>query len=104
MSADRHRLSRGSYVSLDEDQYLVVQHDALDRLPTVVALPATPQPVAHRPPLVVVDSDNDLWIHTYAPATLWRDDLTFSGETISAEIMVAVDAGIASVVDVAVIA
>lgn len=104
MSLERRSLRRGSYVSLDEDQYLVVQHHALDRLPTVVALPATRQPVAHRPPLVVLDSDNDLWIHTYAPATLWRDDLTPSGTTISDELMVAVDAGIAAVVDVAVIA
>ncbi len=69
-------LTRGSYVQVGDATYLVVQNDALEALPTFVGLPATATPLPHRPPLVIRDDANDLWIHTFAPATLLRDDIT----------------------------
>ena len=69
-------LARGAYAQVGGSLYLNVQHDALDALPTFVGLPATATPLPHRPPLIVRDDTNDLWIHTFAPATLLRGDIT----------------------------
>ena len=69
-------LARGTYIQAGGAAYLVVQHAALGELPTVVALPATVTPLPHRPPLIIRDNTNDLWIHTYAPATILKVDIT----------------------------
>ena len=70
------RIERGDYIQTGGNTYLVLQHNALNQLPTIVALPALPRPLPHRPPLVLRDNTNNLWIHTFAPATLLRTDIT----------------------------
>ncbi len=93
-------LTRGTYVQVGGSTYLIVQHDALEELPTLVGLPATPTPLPHRPPLVVRDETNQLWIHTFAPATLLRTDITTLARTAPNDVITIVDAALAALLQI----
>lgn len=93
-------LTRGSYAQVGGVTYLVVQHDALEALPTFVGLPATATPLPHRPPLVLRDDTNDLWIHTFAPATLLRADISTIAGTAPDDILEIVDAALGALLHI----
>lgn len=93
-------IARGTYVAVGTSTYLVVQHDALAELPTLVGLPATEAPLPHRPPLVIRDDTNDLWIHTFAPATLLRTDVTAINGAASDDILDIVDTALAALLQI----
>ncbi len=93
-------LTRGSYAQVGGATYLVVQHEALAELPTFVGLPAAATPLPHRPPLVLRDDTNDLWIHTFAPATLLRTDVTAISGAASDDILDIVDTALAALLQI----
>ena len=93
------RIARGDYVRAGGATYLVVQHNALAELPTLVVVPALSRPLPHRRPLVVRDDANDVWVHTFAPATLLRGDITtVSGHAID-EVMRSVEDALAALLE-----
>ncbi len=92
-------VTRGSYAQVGGATYLVVQHDALEALPTFVGLPATSTSLPHRPPLVIRDDTNNLWIHTFAPATLLRRDVTNIQNTAPLDLLAVVETAISSILD-----
>jgi|GEM_PF-5231321 len=93
------RIARGDYVRAGGATYLVVQHDALAELPTLVVVPALPRPLPHRPPLVVRDDTNDVWIHTFAPATLLRGDITTVTGHATDEVLRSVEDALAALLE-----
>lgn len=93
-------VARGTYVQVGAATYLVVQHDALEALPTFVGLPATATPLPHRPPLVLRDDTNKLWIHTFAPATLLRDDITAIAGSAPEDILTNIDAALGAILQI----
>ncbi len=92
-------ITRGTYIEVGTATYLVVQHDALAELPTLVALPSTTMPLPHRPPLIVRDNTYDLWIHAFAPATLLRTDITTVIGTAPVETLTEVDTALGAILD-----
>jgi len=93
-------LTRGSYAQVGGATYLVVQHDALEALPTLIGLPATATPLPHRPPLIIRDDANNLWIHTFAPATLFRAEITNVSGNAPDNILEIVDAALGALLQI----
>ena len=93
------RIARGDYIRAGGATYLVVQHNALAELPTLVAVPALSRPLPHRRPLIVRDDTNDVWVHTFAPATLLRGDITTVSGHATAEVMRNVEDALAALLE-----
>ena len=87
-------LTPGELLTVGGDTYVVVQHPALARLATVICLPATREPAAHRPPLIYHDPTTGLWVHTYAPVTVPRNSAYRLGRRIPSELVDTITAGL----------
>ncbi len=90
-------VTKGDYAPFGDATYLIIQTDALANLPTVIGLPAQRQAPRHRPPLVLYDQEAQLWIHTYAPATLWRADLGPPIRRAATNLIARVETGIVAI-------